>query len=144
MSSPREAQTLDGRGPRIEVDRTRCEGHGLCARTAPELLHLDQIGELVINGRELGGEALDKARAAVRACPSLPCACPKHSALGAPFLYISDFPDRSTHVVREQAISDYSAQMGASGCWNRCGAKNVALGPSLTCCNVHYLSALEV
>jgi ferredoxin len=85
MSSPREAQTLDGRGPRIEVDRTRCEGHGLCARTAPELLHLDQIGELVINGRELGGEALDKARAAVRACPSLPCACPKHSALGRAF-----------------------------------------------------------
>jgi ferredoxin len=69
MSSPREAQTPDGRGPRIEVDRKRCEGHGLCARTAPELLHLDQIGELVINGRELGGEALDKARAAVRACP---------------------------------------------------------------------------
>ena len=69
MSSSSEAQTPAGRGARIEVDRTRCEGHGLCAQTAPELLRLDEIGELVINGDELAAEALDRARAAVRACP---------------------------------------------------------------------------
>ncbi len=69
MSSPHKTQTPPGRGPRIEVDRIRCEGHGLCAQTAPELLRLDEIGELVINGDELGGQALDRARAAARACP---------------------------------------------------------------------------
>ncbi|TQL44940.1 ferredoxin [Homoserinimonas aerilata] len=54
---------------RIELDRPRCEGHGLCEEAAPDLMHLDDDGELVIDIAEVDGAALDRARAAVRVCP---------------------------------------------------------------------------
>jgi ferredoxin len=54
---------------RIEIDRPRCEGHGLCEEAAPDLLHLDDLGEVVIDVTEVGNDALDRARAAVRICP---------------------------------------------------------------------------
>ena len=65
MSSLPESQPR----ARLEVDRVRCEGHGVCARTAPDLLKLDCDGELVILIELCEGEALEKARSAVRACP---------------------------------------------------------------------------
>lgn len=56
----------------IELDRPRCEGHGLCEEAAPELMHLDDDGDLVLDVPELD-EADQKsvavARAAVRVCP---------------------------------------------------------------------------
>ncbi len=54
---------------RFEIDRPRCEGHGLCEEAAPDLLHLDDLGEVVIDVAEFGDEALERARAAVRVCP---------------------------------------------------------------------------
>ncbi|HEU4755153.1 MAG TPA: ferredoxin [Agromyces sp.] len=54
---------------RIEIDRPRCEGHGLCEEAAPDLMHLDDDGDLVIDVPEFGEAALDRARAAVRVCP---------------------------------------------------------------------------
>ena len=54
---------------RIELDRPRCEGHGLCEEAAPQLMHLDDDGELVIDVSELGEAQLDEAKAAVRVCP---------------------------------------------------------------------------
>ena len=54
---------------RIEIDRPRCEGHGLCEEAAPDLKHLDDRGDLVIDVPEVGDEALGRARAAVRVCP---------------------------------------------------------------------------
>jgi ferredoxin len=54
---------------RIEIDRPRCEGHGLCEEAAPDLLHLDDDGEVVIDVAEVDEEALERARAAVRICP---------------------------------------------------------------------------
>ena len=33
----------------IEIDRPRCEGHGLCEEAAPDLMHLDDHGDLVID-----------------------------------------------------------------------------------------------
>ena len=56
---------------RIELDRPRCEGHGLCEEEAPQLLHLDDEGELVIDQVELPeeGPVVAAARAAVRVCP---------------------------------------------------------------------------
>lgn len=56
----------------IELDRPRCEGHGLCEEAAPHLMHLDDEGELVVDvGRVDASDekALAAARAAVRACP---------------------------------------------------------------------------
>ncbi len=54
---------------KIEIDRPRCEGHGLCEEAAPDLLHLDELGDVVIDVAEVDDEALERARAAVRICP---------------------------------------------------------------------------
>ena len=55
---------------RSELDRPRCEGHGLCEEAAPALMHLDDDGELVIDVPEVDGDqAVAAAKAAVRVCP---------------------------------------------------------------------------
>ncbi len=54
---------------RLEVDRTRCEGHGLCAGAAPALLELDDDGELTFVRDEAPDSDAEQARAAARVCP---------------------------------------------------------------------------
>ncbi|WP_144795206.1 ferredoxin [Kocuria palustris] len=57
---------------RIDLDRHRCEGHGLCEEAAPDLMHLDEEGELILDVTEIDAdaeEALAAARSAVRVCP---------------------------------------------------------------------------
>ena len=54
---------------RIELDRPRCEGHGLCEEAAPNLMHLDDDGELLIDVPDVEAGDVDVARAAVRVCP---------------------------------------------------------------------------
>lgn len=53
----------------IELDRPRCEGHGLCEEAASHLMHLDDDGELIIDQPEVGDADLQAARDAVRVCP---------------------------------------------------------------------------
>ncbi|MBS1698531.1 MAG: ferredoxin [Actinobacteria bacterium] len=53
----------------IELDRPRCEAHGLCEETAPDLMHLDEDDELVIDVPEVEGADIPRAQAAVRVCP---------------------------------------------------------------------------
>lgn len=53
----------------LQVDRARCEGFGLCQETAPELVHLDEEGNLVIDRPEIPDSLEASARAAVGACP---------------------------------------------------------------------------
>ncbi|WP_433361291.1 ferredoxin [Actinoplanes sp. CA-142083] len=54
---------------RIVLDRPRCEGHGLCEEAAPQLMHLDDDGELVLDREQVGDTDLTAANAAVRVCP---------------------------------------------------------------------------
>ncbi|WP_324785280.1 ferredoxin [Streptomyces sp. H51] len=54
---------------RIVLDRPRCEGHGLCEEAAPQLMHLDDEGELVIDREEIGEADAVAANAAARVCP---------------------------------------------------------------------------
>lgn len=54
---------------RIVLDRPRCEGHGLCEEAAPDLLHIDDDGELVLDREEVDGADVAPATAAVRVCP---------------------------------------------------------------------------
>ncbi len=56
---------------KIELDRPRCEGHGLCEEAAPDLMHLDDEGELVIDVDEFdeGTPEAAAASAAARVCP---------------------------------------------------------------------------
>lgn len=54
---------------RIVLDRPRCEGHGLCEEAAPQLMHLDDDGELVLDEEQFEEADAGPANAAVRVCP---------------------------------------------------------------------------
>lgn len=54
---------------KIELDRPRCEGHGLCEEAAPGLMYLDDDGELVLDRVEIADSERAEAEAAVRVCP---------------------------------------------------------------------------
>lgn len=53
----------------IELDRPRCEGHGLCEEAAPQLMHLDDDGELIIDVTDINNSDLPAAQDAIRVCP---------------------------------------------------------------------------
>lgn len=55
----------------LQVDWTRCDGHGLCARLLAEHITLDEWGFPVIDRRDLSEEEMSSARLAVRSCPRL-------------------------------------------------------------------------
>lgn len=54
---------------KLTVDRDRCEGYGLCAEAAPDLMHLDDDGELVLDRDDVSPESSAEAQSAVRVCP---------------------------------------------------------------------------
>ena len=56
---------------RLEIDWTRCDGHGLCTRLLPEQLGLDPDGFPVLKGSDVPDHVLEHARRAVAACPRL-------------------------------------------------------------------------
>jgi ferredoxin len=53
----------------LTVDRDRCEGYGLCVEAAPELVHLDENDELIIDQESVRPSSEPDAQAAIRACP---------------------------------------------------------------------------
>jgi ferredoxin len=53
----------------LQIDWTRCDGHGLCAALLPEAVALDEWGFPVIDQTRLPGERA--IRRAVGACPAL-------------------------------------------------------------------------
>ena len=54
---------------RLVVDRDRCEGYGMCEQAAPDLLHLNEDDEPVIDVAEISSAQRPLADTAVRACP---------------------------------------------------------------------------
>jgi len=54
---------------RIELDRARCEGHGMCEEAAPEMFRLDDDGELHLLRPDVPSDLQRKALSAVRLCP---------------------------------------------------------------------------
>jgi ferredoxin len=55
-------------GMRVEVDQERCEGHGMCEQTAPELIRLDDDAVPRV-ADPVPPELEGQAEQAVRACP---------------------------------------------------------------------------
>ncbi|MDI3329438.1 MAG: ferredoxin [Micrococcus sp.] len=53
----------------LELDRPRCEGHGLCEEASPHLMHLDDDGELILDVTDIPEAELEAAKTAVRVCP---------------------------------------------------------------------------
>jgi ferredoxin len=56
---------------RLDIDWTRCDGHGLCARLLPERISLDEHGFPTLTDLDVGGDLLPHARRAVAVCPRL-------------------------------------------------------------------------
>ncbi len=56
---------------RITIDRTRCDGRGLCAELLPELIRLDDWGYPIIAPGEVPEHLADHARRAVASGPVL-------------------------------------------------------------------------
>lgn len=56
---------------KINADRARCEGHGVCVNQAPELLDLDDDDLVVVReaGLDLTELDLPQARVAAESCP---------------------------------------------------------------------------
>lgn len=55
---------------RVEIDRNRCEGHGLCEQLGPLVYQLDEEGEVVLlHDESIPIELQDEALSGARACP---------------------------------------------------------------------------
>jgi len=54
---------------RLSVDMDRCEGYGMCQQVAPDLIHLNDDDEPVIDVAEISAAQTPLADAAVHACP---------------------------------------------------------------------------
>lgn len=54
----------------IEIDWTRCDGHGLCAALLPEQITLDDWGFPLVGADDGASTDNDRRRAAL-ACPAL-------------------------------------------------------------------------
>ena len=58
-------------GEMLQVDRIRCDGHGLCAELLPELISLDDWGYPIVKGGPVPDHLAELARRAVDDCPVL-------------------------------------------------------------------------
>jgi ferredoxin len=56
---------------RLEVDRIKCDGHGLCAEVLPELIELDDWGYPILRDAPVPAALEGYARRAVVDCPVL-------------------------------------------------------------------------
>ena len=54
---------------KISLNERRCESYGFCEERAPELLQLDDEGQLSILRADVDASEVDTVRAAVRSCP---------------------------------------------------------------------------
>ncbi len=53
----------------IDIKRSACEGHGLCAQTAPGIYELDDEGYVRLVVAEITPELEAAAQAGARVCP---------------------------------------------------------------------------
>ncbi|MDP9026248.1 MAG: ferredoxin [Actinomycetota bacterium] len=53
----------------VEIDLTRCEGHGLCENAAPTVYRLNDDGQVELVADELTSELVAAAEAGARLCP---------------------------------------------------------------------------
>jgi ferredoxin len=57
-------------GPKLRVDPSVCDGIGICAHLAPDLVSVDSWGYPIVSDEPIGNRTdMRQAEAAVRACP---------------------------------------------------------------------------
>jgi ferredoxin len=55
---------------RVEVDHTKCTGHGICESIAEEIFEVQDDGSVTIHGGDRPESDRDRMRAAVTQCPA--------------------------------------------------------------------------
>ena len=55
----------------LEIDWTRCHGHGLCAEMLPDRIGIDDWGFPIIRRSSVGAGEIENARRTVAVCPAL-------------------------------------------------------------------------
>jgi ferredoxin len=55
----------------LRVDPIACTGHGICAELLPELIHLDDWGYPIIDGRPIPRDLEPDVHRTIAACPRL-------------------------------------------------------------------------
>lgn len=73
MTAPAHGDRAGPTGPlRLHVDRTACDGRGLCAELLPELLAEDDWGYPIVRGApDVPPHLVRAARTAAARCPAL-------------------------------------------------------------------------
>lgn len=56
---------------KLQIDWTRCDGHGLCAALLPNRITRDEWGFPVLTGGEVRSDELSDVRRVIAACPAL-------------------------------------------------------------------------
>jgi ferredoxin len=56
---------------RLEIDWTRCDGHGLCAALLPDRIGTDEWGYPVLHNVHVDPNAATDVRRAIAVCPAL-------------------------------------------------------------------------
>jgi ferredoxin len=69
---------------KLEIDRIRCDGFGMCAELLPELIELDDWGYPIVTAGDVPENLLAHARMAVEACPVLAFRLRRAEAMAAP------------------------------------------------------------
>lgn len=54
---------------RLAINPAACDGLGMCAHQAPDVIELDPWGYPIVSGEPLEGTLAAEAERAVRACP---------------------------------------------------------------------------
>lgn len=54
---------------RLAINPAACDGLGMCAHQAPDVIQLDPWGYPIVSADELEGAEADQASRAIRACP---------------------------------------------------------------------------
>ncbi|MEU6557589.1 ferredoxin [Streptomyces sp. NPDC046915] len=55
----------------VDIDRTACRGHGLCAELLPEHITLDEWGYPLVDDTPIPARTATRARRAATDCPAL-------------------------------------------------------------------------
>jgi ferredoxin len=55
----------------IEIDWTRCDGHGLCAELLPSRITVDEWGYPIIAGTDIDASEENNVRRTIGVCPAL-------------------------------------------------------------------------
>lgn len=68
-SADHNSRSMENGTRRVEVDRSRCQGHNRCVALCPDVFEPDEFGYSVVRLPEVGREFEERVLMAERNCP---------------------------------------------------------------------------